>query len=114
MIGEILQTPINKGWHLVIEEDGKQPRFETLGTIGEYAAGRNPERCKVVLFSQFTSRLHCMFVVHTDEHLTIRDTGSANGTWVNHARIETNQVVSLNHNDQVSVPQSLITVIRVP
>lgn len=112
MIGELAQTPIEPGWHLLIEEFGRPPRFQTLGTIGEYLVGRHP-RCLVSLHSRFVSRLHALLTVHSDERLTLKDIGSMNGTCLNDTPLDKDDAPELKAHDLITLCESLITVIRV-
>lgn len=52
---------------------------------GENVVGRNPD-CAVVLDLQGVSRKHCMVSV-SEAEVTVTDLGSANGTYVNDARL---------------------------
>ena len=93
---------------------GKERGKCLLFPQGEFVFGRGPE-CHVRPNSELVSRQHCLMVV-TDDVVSIRDLGSANGTLVNGMRVRGVQV--LKDGDriqlgpvglQVRLPQPLPT-----
>lgn len=85
------------GFALVVER-GPRTGMTYLLRPGNTTAGRNPES-DIFLNDVTVSRHHCRFVVSADE-LSVEDSGSTNGTYVNGKRVD---LANLNAGDEVLV-----------
>ncbi len=70
--------------------------------------GRAP-RADFIVDAALVSRVHCRFVVSTQNELTLEDLGSTNGTFVNGKKL---MKASLNDGDQVTVGRVTFAVAR--
>jgi pSer/pThr/pTyr-binding forkhead associated (FHA) protein len=71
---------------------------------GDVAAGRHPES-DIFLDDITVSRRHAV-VTRTDDRFELRDSGSLNGTYVNHARVET---IELQSGDEIQIGRFVLT-----
>lgn len=85
------------GFALVVER-GPRTGMTYLLRPGNTTVGRNPES-DIFLNDVTVSRHHCRFVVSADE-LSVEDSGSTNGTYVNGKRVD---LANLNAGDEVLV-----------
>lgn len=85
------------GYGLVVQRGPKAGMTYVLPK-GNTTVGRHPES-DIFLNDVTVSRQHCRFVVG-DEGLTVEDSGSTNGTYVNDARVDK---VRLQAGDEVLV-----------
>lgn len=85
------------GYALVVEQGPRAGLTFVLGE-GNTTAGRHPES-DIFLNDVTVSRHHCRFVLNGDE-LSVEDSGSTNGTYVNEARVD---AASLAAGDEVLV-----------
>jgi pSer/pThr/pTyr-binding forkhead associated (FHA) protein len=86
-----------EGYALVVEQGPRAGLTFVLGE-GNTTAGRHPES-DIFLNDVTVSRHHCRFVLNGDE-LSVEDSGSTNGTYVNEARVD---AASLAPGDEVLV-----------
>ncbi len=86
-----------EGYALVVEQGPRAGLTFVLGE-GNTTAGRHPES-DIFLNDVTVSRHHCRFVLN-GEDLSVEDSGSTNGTYVNEARVD---AASLNPGDEVLV-----------
>lgn len=94
------------GFALVVASGPGRGRHFLLDD-GEHEAGRNPEAL-IFLDDITVSRHHASFSV-ADDHLTVRDLGSTNGTYVNGQRAEE---IELHSGDEVIVGRFHLIVTR--
>lgn len=73
------------GYGLVVQR-GPRTGMTYVLPAGNTTVGRHPES-DIFLNDVTVSRQHCRFVV-TDEGLTVEDSGSTNGTYVNDVRVD--------------------------
>lgn len=73
------------GYALVVER-GPRTGMTYLLPLGNTTVGRHPDS-DIFLNDVTVSRHHCRFVV-TEEGLSVEDSGSTNGTYVNEARVD--------------------------
>jgi FHA domain len=85
------------GFALVVER-GPRTGMTYMLRIGNTTVGRHPES-DIFLNDVTVSRHHCRFVV-TGEEITVEDSGSTNGTYVNDERVDQAQ---LGAGDEVMV-----------
>lgn len=85
------------GYALVVEQ-GPRAGLTFVLREGNTTAGRHPES-DIFLNDVTVSRHHCRFVLNGDE-LTVEDSGSTNGTYVNEARVD---AAPLTPGDEVLV-----------
>jgi pSer/pThr/pTyr-binding forkhead associated (FHA) protein len=85
------------GFAIVVEK-GPRKGMSFLLKEGNTTVGRHPES-DIFLNDVTVSRHHCRFVTSGDE-LTVEDSGSTNGTYVNDERVDT---ASLEAGDEVLV-----------
>ncbi len=85
------------GFALVVERGPRTGMTYMLRT-GNTTVGRHPES-DIFLNDVTVSRHHCRFVV-TSEEITVEDSGSTNGTYVNDERVDQAQ---LSAGDEVMV-----------
>ncbi len=85
------------GYALVVER-GPRSGMTYMLTPGNTTVGRHPES-DIFLNDVTVSRHHCRFQV-TDDSVTVEDSGSTNGTYVNDERIDT---AVLSPGDEVLV-----------
>lgn len=85
------------GYALVVER-GPRTGMTYLLREGNTTVGRHPES-DIFLNDVTVSRHHCRFQL-SDETLTVEDSGSTNGTYVNDKRIDS---VELSAGDEVMV-----------
>jgi two-component system, NtrC family, response regulator AtoC len=69
------------GWHLIVSIGSGSSRVVALGERADLVIGRHPS-CAVMIEHEGVSRRHAR-VVRRDEHITVEDLGSHNGTLVN-------------------------------
>ena len=86
-----------EGYALVVEQGPRAGLTFVLGE-GNTTAGRHPES-DIFLNDVTVSRHHCRFVLNGEE-LSVEDSGSTNGTYVNEARVD---AASLTPVDEVLV-----------
>ncbi len=86
-----------EGYALVVEQGPRAGLTFVLGE-GNTTAGRHPES-DIFLNDVTVSRHHCRFVLNGSE-LSVEDSGSTNGTYVNEARVDAS---SLAPGDEVLV-----------
>lgn len=86
-----------EGYALVVEQ-GPRAGLTFVLREGNTTAGRHPES-DIFLNDVTVSRHHCRFVLNGDE-LTVEDSGSTNGTYVNEARVD---AAPLTPGDEVLV-----------
>jgi pSer/pThr/pTyr-binding forkhead associated (FHA) protein len=70
--------------------------------------GRAP-RADFIVDAALVSRVHCRFVLNTENELTLEDLGSTNGTFVNGKKL---MKASLNDGDRVTVGRVTFAVTR--
>lgn len=85
------------GYALVVQRGPKTGMTYVLPP-GNTTVGRHPES-DIFLNDVTVSRQHCRFVI-TEEGLTLEDSGSTNGTYVNDARVDK---ATLEAGDEVLV-----------
>ncbi|MEX0795269.1 MAG: FHA domain-containing protein [Acidimicrobiia bacterium] len=85
------------GYALVVEQ-GPRAGLTFVLREGNTTAGRHPES-DIFLNDVTVSRHHCRFVLNGDE-LSVEDSGSTNGTYVNEARVD---AATLAAGDEVLV-----------
>jgi hypothetical protein len=85
------------GYGLIVQRGPRAGMTYVLPT-GNTTVGRHPES-DIFLNDVTVSRQHCRFVV-SDEGLTVEDSGSTNGTYVNDVRVDK---VRLQAGDEVLV-----------
>lgn len=85
------------GYALVVERGPRSGMTYRL-TSGNTTVGRHPES-DIFLNDVTVSRHHCRFVV-SDESISVEDSGSTNGTYVNDQRID---AAILSPGDEVMV-----------
>lgn len=85
------------GFALVVER-GPRTGMTYLLRAGNTTVGRHPES-DIFLNDVTVSRHHCRFVV-TDETISVEDSGSTNGTYVNDDRVDQ---IRLGPGDEVMV-----------
>jgi pSer/pThr/pTyr-binding forkhead associated (FHA) protein len=73
------------GYALVVEK-GPRTGMTYVLPIGNITVGRHPES-DIFLNDVTVSRQHCRFVVSANE-MSVEDSGSTNGTYVNDARVD--------------------------
>ena len=73
------------GFALVVER-GPRTGMTYVLPVGNITVGRHPES-DIFLNDVTVSRHHCRFVV-SDSEMTVEDSGSTNGTYVNDARVD--------------------------
>lgn len=94
---EAAHLPGLTGFAIVVER-GPRTGMTFLLREGNTTVGRHPES-DIFLNDVTVSRHHCRFVT-TQETLTVEDSGSTNGTYVNDERVDSAQ---LNAGDEVLV-----------
>lgn len=82
------------------------PELDDIPVETEVLVGRGSD-CDVRLKDPEASRKHATFYIK-DQQLFVRDQGSANGTFVNEARIETS--TSLSNGDRVRIGNTILNV----
>jgi pSer/pThr/pTyr-binding forkhead associated (FHA) protein len=85
------------GFALVVEQ-GPRAGLTFVLSEGNTTVGRHPES-DIFLNDVTVSRQHCRFVV-TGDQLSVEDSGSTNGTYVNEARVD---AAPLEPGDEVLV-----------
>ena len=85
------------GYALVVER-GPRSGMTYMLTPGNTTVGRHPES-DIFLNDVTVSRHHCRFLV-SDDSISVEDSGSTNGTYVNDQRIDT---AELSPGDEVLV-----------
>lgn len=72
----------------------------------EYIIGKNPEKVNgVISFNKAISRVHCK-ISYQNEKYYITDLGSANGTFVNKKRLDSNQPYQIKNGDSIKLANS--------
>lgn len=67
--------------------------------------GKKDTNDGVISFNKMISRVHCKITVNGNQYW-ITDLQSANGTFVNHARLQPNQSTPLKNGDLVKLANS--------
>src|SRR5512142_886279 len=94
-------------WELIVQSpDTERTEFDIQP--GKSTLGRMPDH-EIVIADEAASRTHAVLELDEKDHLTITDSGSTNGTFVNGREITGSQ--ALNHNDQVRIGLHLLTVL---
>lgn len=94
------------GYALVVER-GPQAGMTYVLTSGTITVGRHPES-DIFLDDITVSRHHCRFI-NDDSELSVEDSGSTNGTYVNSARVDLARLVP---GDEVLVGRFHLIVAR--
>lgn len=94
-------------WELIVQSPDTE-RTEVDIKPGKSTLGRMPGH-DIVIADEAASRTHAVLELDADDHLTIRDIGSTNGTFVNGREITGLQ--ALNHSDQIRIGLHLLTVL---
>jgi len=87
--------------HVLVAEDGR----ECVLWLGETVAGRG--NVDLQFADGFMSRRHALFEAEADG-VTVRDLGSANGTFVGEKRIPAEETVPLSESDVVRIGQTVL------
>ncbi len=94
-------------WELIVQSpDTERTEFDIKP--GKSTLGRMPGH-DIVLADEAASRTHAVLELDETDHLSITDSGSTNGTFVNGREITGPQ--ALNHTDQVRIGLHLLTVL---
>lgn len=80
-------------------------RLEIVVNKNEFMIGKKDTNDGVVSFNKMISRVHCKITVHGNKYC-ITDLQSANGTFVNHTRLQPNQPTPLKNGDLVKLANS--------
>lgn len=94
------------GWALVVER-GPQAGMTFILSQGGTTVGRHPES-DIFLDDVTVSRHHCRFLA-AGEDLTVEDSGSTNGTYVNGSRVDRSR---LEAGDEVLIGRFHLIVAR--
>lgn len=86
-----------EGYALVVEQ-GPRAGLTFVLAEGNTTVGRHPES-DIFLNDVTVSRQHCRFLLKSDE-LSVEDSGSTNGTYVNEARVD---AAALEPGDEVLI-----------
>lgn len=72
----------------------------------EYLIGKNPDMVDgVITYNPAVSRVHCK-IFYTDSKYYLTDMNSANGTYINHKRLEKNQTIEITSGDYLRLANS--------
>jgi pSer/pThr/pTyr-binding forkhead associated (FHA) protein len=102
--GALLERSGLSGPALVVRSGGGRAGETFFPNADRSLIGRSPE-CDVFLDDVTVSRQHAE-LTHTDEHWTIKDLGSLNGTFVNRKRIES---AHLEDDDELQIGKYRLT-----
>ncbi len=102
-----LQDRPEKGPALVVRSGGGRAGESFLLSGERTLIGRSPE-CDVFLDDVTVSRRHAE-IGRNDEHFTIKDLGSLNGTFVNRRRTESSE---LEDDDELQIGKYRLTFLR--
>ena len=79
----------------------KKANVKTVVLHSDALIGRSTE-CNLRLASGQISRKHCRLLIN-DERVAIEDLGSANGTYLNEQKLESNSITTLSTGDLLSI-----------
>lgn len=97
-------------WRLVPARSGVP---EVTLTSASAVLGKSPTKADLVIAGNpAISRAHCRLCAQPDATLTVEDLGSANGTFVNGARIASGRPVTLGAGDRLTLANAEYTVTR--